>query len=251
MGYPLKHIVGFDGETYDIPEGGGIKILSFASGDLYDEGGAVYLPQDGELFLMTSQSDFDSVATTTGFSFDAQQGPWAQSLASATWKTRFKAHRYLLCKASEYYGSLYVTILEGEKLLWKSTAPLAKQIKYYLGAAKYKATADSTYKNVADNLAAIYVSEDFIVAELTQEEVVQDIQVLMNTTNGRALMGLEPIFTSKDDPVEAGGLYAYSVHPVDTAVTTYRDYKSQYTGASQVQKYIVFRSFARGNSFFN
>lgn len=26
MGYPIKHIVGFDGETYDIPTGGGAKI---------------------------------------------------------------------------------------------------------------------------------------------------------------------------------------------------------------------------------
>ena len=30
MGYPIKHIVGFDGETYDIPTGG-IKHLSFTS----------------------------------------------------------------------------------------------------------------------------------------------------------------------------------------------------------------------------
>lgn len=30
MGYPIKHIVGFDGETYDIPTGG-IKNLSFTS----------------------------------------------------------------------------------------------------------------------------------------------------------------------------------------------------------------------------
>lgn len=46
MGYPIKHIVGFDGETYDIPTGG-IKHLSFTS----------YGAEDNRMVLISVPSD--------------------------------------------------------------------------------------------------------------------------------------------------------------------------------------------------
>lgn len=62
MGYPIKHIVGFDGETYDLPEGGGgLRRLTFTwdgtAGTLkdYDTGESVTLT-DNELFLFMGKS---------------------------------------------------------------------------------------------------------------------------------------------------------------------------------------------------
>ena len=46
MGYPIKHIVGFDGETYDIPAGGGIKHLSFIEGISSDKTVRISVPAD-------------------------------------------------------------------------------------------------------------------------------------------------------------------------------------------------------------
>lgn len=62
MGYPIQHIVGFDGQTYDLPTGGGgLRRLTFTwdgtAGTLkdYDTGETVTLNKD-ELFLFMGRS---------------------------------------------------------------------------------------------------------------------------------------------------------------------------------------------------
>ena len=49
MGYPIQHIVGFDGETYDIPAGGGIKHLSFLPSYSTDHRVNISVPSDVEV----------------------------------------------------------------------------------------------------------------------------------------------------------------------------------------------------------
>lgn len=83
MGYPIKHIVGFDGETYDLPEGGGgLRRLTFTwdgtAGSLkdYDSGESVTLTDD-ELFLFMGKS----------------------------WGTSLPAINSTTCVGSPYYGT--------------------------------------------------------------------------------------------------------------------------------------------------
>lgn len=61
MGYPIQHIVGFDGQTYDLPTGGGLRRLTFSwsgsAGTLtdYDTGETVTLDKN-ELFLFMGRN---------------------------------------------------------------------------------------------------------------------------------------------------------------------------------------------------
>ena len=70
MGYPIQHIIGFDGQTYDIPTGGGLPLVEYStnSGGSLRSNSTVYAPSKSELILLTSGNDFNSSSPHAGFS---------------------------------------------------------------------------------------------------------------------------------------------------------------------------------------
>ena len=248
MGYPIQHIVGFDGKTYDIPTGGGLPIVEYStnSGGSLTSGGTVYAPSKSELIILTSSVDFNSSSAHAGFSggftLDNNSHNWNHyNLANATWKTMLSKYCYILALAILSNGTLTIRILETYKLVYTLTSPTAAQLKYYTGGLKYKAASDNAYTEVSSNLDHIDVYDDKVVIALALPAHVQNIQMPMDVTNGRAMALLHPVILSKDDPYDSGGLYRFSVMPLESASNTILSYKSTYKGDSTGMKmqYIV------------
>ena len=249
MGYPIQHIVGFDGETYDIPTGGGgLPLVEYStnSGGSLRSNGTVYAPSKSELILLTSSVDFNSSSAhaefSGGFTLDNNTANWNhKDLANATWKTMLSKYCYILAWAIVYNGTLTIRILETYKLVYTLTSPSAEQIKYYTGGLKYKAASANEYTEVSSNLDHIDVYDDKVVIALTLPAHVQNIQMIMDVTNGLAMALLHPVFLSKNDPYDSGGLYRFSVLPLESASNTILSYKSTYKGDSTGMKmqYIV------------
>ena len=258
MGYPISHIVGFDGQTYDIPTGGGLPLVEYSTnrGGSLTSGGTVYAPSKSELILLTSSSDFNSSSAHAGFSggftLDNNKRNWNHyNLANATWKTMLSKYCYILALAIVSNGTLTIRILETYKLVYTLTSPTAKQIKYYTGGLKYKAASDTAYTEVSSNLDHIDVYDDKVVIALASAAHVQNIQMIMDVTNGYAMALLRPVCLSKIDPYDSGGLYQFSVLPLESASNTILSYKSAYKGDSTGMKmqYIVLEGCK--NSFSN
>ena len=248
MGYPIQHIIGFDGQTYDIPTGGGLPLVEYStnSGGELICNGTVYAPSKSELILLTSSVDFNSSSPHAGFSggftLDNNSINWNHyNLANATWKTMLFKYCYILAWAIVYNGTLTIRILDTYKLVYTLTSPTAKQIKYYTGGLKYKAASDTAYTEVSSNLDHIDVYDDKVVIALSLPAHVQNIQMSMDVTNGLAMALLHPVFLSKNDPYDSGGLYRFSVMPLESASNTILSYKSTYKGDSTGMKmqYIV------------
>lgn len=239
MGYPIQHIIGFDGQTYDIPTGGGLPLVEYStnSGGSLRSNSTTYAPSKSELILLTSGNDFDSSSPHAGFSggftLDNNSPNWNHyNLANATWKTMLYKYCYILAYAIVSNGTLTIRILETYKLVYTLTSPTAAQIKYYTGGLKYKAASDTDYTEVSSNLDHIDVYDDKVVIALPLPAPVQNIQMPMDVTNGRAMALLHPVFLSKDDPYSSGGLYRFSVLPLESASNTILSYKSAYKGTS-------------------
>ena len=248
MGYPISHIVGFDGQTYDIPTGGGLPLVEYStnSGGSLWSSGTVYAPSKSELILLTSSVDFNSSSPHAGFSggftLDNNSPNWNHyNLANATWKTMLSKYCYILALAILSDGTLTIRILETYKLVYTLTSPTAAQLKYYTGGLKYKAASDTAYTEVSSNLDHIDVYDDKVVIALASSAHVQNIQMPMDVTNGRAMALLHPVILSKDDPYDSGGLYRFNVLPLESASNTILSYKSTYKGDSTGMKmqYIV------------
>lgn len=259
MGYPIKHIVGFDGQTYDIPTGdGGLRIVKYStnSGGELTSGGTVYAPSKSELILLTSDVNFNSSSPhakfSGGFTLDNNSINWNHyNLANATWKTMLSKYCYLLARAEVYNGALTICILDTYKLVYTLTSPTAAQLKYYTGGLKYKAASDNEYTEVSSNLDHIDVYDDKVVIALPLPAPVQNIQMPMDVTNGYAMALLHPVLLSKDDPYSSGGLYRFSVIPLESASNSILSYKSTYKGTStgMNMQYIVLEG--SGNSVSN
>ena len=258
MGYPISHIVGFDGQTYDIPTGGGLPLVEYStnSGGSLRSGGTVYAPSKSELIILTSSSDFNSSSPhakfSGGFTLDNNTSNWNHyNLANATWKTMLSKYCYILARALVYNGTLTIDILDTYKLVYTLTSPTAAQVKYYTGGLKYKAESDNEYTEVSSNLDHIDVYDDKVVIALASAAHVQNIQMLMDVTNGLAMALLHPVLLSKNDPYDSGGLYRFSVIPLESASNTILSYKSTYRGTSTGMKiqYIVLEGFK--NNFSN
>ena len=249
MGYPIKHIVGFDGETYDIPTGGGgLPLVEYSTNDggSLRSSGTVYAPSKSELILLTSGVDFNSSSPhakfSGGFTLDNQSSNWNHyNLANATWKTMLYKYCYILALAIVSNGTLTIRILDTYKLVYTLTSPTAAQLKYYTGGLKYKAASDNDYTEVSSNLDHIDVYDDKVVIALSLPAHVQNIQMTMDVTNGRAMALLHPVFLSKDDPYNSGGLYRFSVMPLESASNSILSYKSTYKGdmTGMKMQYIV------------
>lgn len=259
MGYPIQHIVGFDGETYDIPTGGGgLPLVEYStnSGGSLSSMGTVYAPSKSELILLTSNVDFNSSSPHAGFSggfkLDNNASNWNHyNLANATWKTMLYKYCYILAYAIVSNGTLTIRILDTYKLVYTLTSPKAAQIKYYTGGLKYKAASDEAYTEVSSNLDHIDVYDDKVVIALASAAHVQNIQMPMEVTNGLYMALLHPVILSKNDPYDSGGLYQFSVMPLESASNTILAYKSTYKGTSGGLKmqYIVLEGCK--NSFSN
>ena len=258
MGYPINHIIGFDGQTYDIPTGGGLPIVEYStnSGGSLRSSGTVYAPSKSELILLTGSVEFNSSSPHAGFSggftLDNSSGNWNHfNLAKATWKTMLYKYCYILAYAIVSNGTLTIRILETYKLVYTLTSPTAAQIKYYTGGLKYKAASDNDYTEVSSNLDHIDVYDDKVVIALALPAHVQSIQMPMDVTNGRAMVLLHPVLLSKDDPYDSGGLYRFSVIPLESASNSILSYKSTYKGdmTGMKMQYIVLEGFK--NSFSN
>ena len=258
MGYPIQHIVGFDGQTYDIPTGGGLPIVEYStnSGGSLKSNGTVYAPSKSELILLTSSSEFNSSSPhakfSGGFKLDTNSRNWNHyNLANATWKTMLSKYCYILARSIVGNGTLTIEILDTYKLVYTLTSPTAKQIKYYTGGLKYKAAADPDYTEVSSNLDHIDVYDDKVVIALSLPAHVQNIQMVMDVTNGYAMALLHPVILSKDDPYSSGSIYRFSVIPLESASNSILSYKSTYKGDSAGMKmqYIVLEGFK--NSFSN
>ena len=258
MGYPIQHIVGFDGQTYDIPTGGGLPLVEYStnSGGSLRSNSTVYAPSKSELILLTSGNDFNSSSPHAGFSggftLDNNTHNWNHyNLANATWKTMLSKYCYILAYAIVSNGTLTIRILETYKLVFTLTSPTTAQMKYYTGGLKYKAAADNDYIEVSSNLDHIDVYDDKVVIALPLPAPVQNIQMPMDVTNGRAMALLHPVFLSKDDPYDSGGLYRFSVLPLESASNNVLSYKSTYKGTStgMNMQYIVLEGCK--NSFSN
>lgn len=248
MGYPISHIVGFDGTTYDIPTGGGLPVVGYStnSGGSLTSNGNVYAPSKSELILLTSSVDFNSSSPhaefSGGFTLDNNTSNWNHfNLANATWKTMLSKYCYILARAIVSNGTLTIRILDTYKLVYTLTSPTAAQIKYYTGGLKYKAASDNEYTEVSSNLDHIDVYDDKVVIALASAAHVQNIQMPMDVTNGRAMALLHPVILSKDDPYSSGGLYQFSVLPLESASNSILAYKSTYKGTStgMMMQYIV------------
>lgn len=248
MGYPIQHIIGFDGQTYDIPTGGGLPMVEYStnSGGSLRSNGTVYAPSKSELILLTSNNDFNSSSPhakfSGGFILDNNTQNWNHfNLANATWKTMLSKYCYILAYAIVSNGTLTIRILDTYKLVYTLTSPTASQIKYYTGGLKYKAAADNEYTEVSSNLDHIDVYDDKVVIALASAAHVQNMQMPMDVTNGLAMALLHPVLLSKVDPYDSGGLYRFSVMPLESASNTILSYKSTYKGDSTGMKmqYIV------------
>lgn len=257
MGYPIQHIVGFDGETYDIPTGGGLPLVEYStnSGGSLTSGGTVYAPSKSELIILTSHVDFDSSSPhaefSGGFKLDHNPENWNHyNLAKATWKTMLSKYCYILARALVYNGTLTIEILDTYKLVYTLTSPTAAQIKYYTGGLKYKAASDTAYTEVSSNLDHIDVYDDKVVIALTLPAHVQNIQMIMDVTNGYAMALLHPVVLSKDDPYSSGSIYRFSVIPLESASNTILSYKSTYKGdfGGMKMQYIVLEGCKNGFS---
>ena len=255
MGYPIQHIVGFDGETYDIPTGGGLPLVEYStnSGGSLRSGGTVYAPSKSELIILTSSADFNSSSAHAGFSggftLDNNSLNWNHhNLANATWKTMLYKYCYILALAIVSNGTLTIRILETYKLVYTLTSPTASQLKYYTGGLKYKAASDNAYTEVSSNLDHIDVYDDKVVIALSLPAHVQNIQMPMDVTNGYAMALLHPVFLSKDDPYGSSELYRFSVLPLESASNTILSYKSTYKGdmTGMKMQYIVLEGFKNG-----
>ena len=258
MGYPIQHIIGFDGQTYDIPTGGSLPIVDYStnSGGELTSGGTVYAPSKSELILLTSSVDFNSSSPhakfSGGFKLDNNTSNWNHyNLDNATWKTMLYKYCYILAQAIVNNGTLTIRILDTYKLVYTLTSPTAAQIKYYTGGLKYKAASDNEYTEVSSNLDHIDVYDDKVVIALASAAHVQNIQMTMDVTNGYAMQLLHPVVLSKDDPYSSGSIYRFSVIPLESASNTILSYKSTYKGTSTGMKmqYIVLEGFK--NSFSN
>lgn len=258
MGQPILHIVGFDGQTYDIPTGGGLPIVEYStnSGGSLMSRGTVYAPSKSELILLTSNADFNSSSAhakfSGGFTLDNNSQNWNHyNLANATWKTMLSKYCYILAYAIVSNGTLTIRILDTYKLVYTLNNPTAAQIKYYTGGLKYKAAADEAYTEVSSNLDHIDVYDDKVVIALASAAHVQNIQMVMDVTNGYAMALLHPVLLSKVDPYDSGGLYRFNVIPLESASNTILAYKSTYKGTATGMKmqYIVLEGFK--NSFSN
>lgn len=258
MGYPIKHIVGFDGQTYDIPTGGGLHVVEYStnSGGSLKSNGTTYAPSKSELILLTSSSEFNSSSAhakfSGGFTLDDNSANWNHfNLANATWKTMLSKYCYILAYAIVSNGTLTIRILETYKLVYTLTSPTAAQIKYYTGDLKYKAAEDTEYTEVSSNLDHIDVYDDKVVIALTLPAHVQNIQMPMDVTNGYAMALLHPVILSKVDPYSSGEIYRFSVIPLESASNSILAYKSTYKGAMTGMKmqYIVLEGCK--NSFSN
>lgn len=255
MGYPISHIVGFDGQTYDIPTGGGLPVVEYStnSGGSLRSGGTVYAPSKSELIILTSSVDFNSSSAHAGFSggftLDNNSINWNHhNLAKATWKTMLSKYCYILARAIVRNGTLTIRILDTYKLVYTLTSPTAAQIKYYTGGLKYKAASDTAYTEVSSNLDHIDLYDDKVVIALASAAHVQNIQMIMDVTNGHSMALLHPVFLSKDDPYNSSGLYRFSVMPLESASNTILSYKSTYKGDSTGMKmqYIVLEGCNNG-----
>ena len=258
MGYPISHIIGFDGETYDIPTGGGLPLVEYStnSGGELMSGGTVYAPSKSELIFLTSSADFNSSSPhakfSGGFTLDNNNQNWNHfNLANATWKTMLYKYSYILARAIVYNGTLTIEILDTYKLVYTLTNPTAAQLKYYTGGLKYKAADVNEYTEVSSNLDHIDVYDDKVVIALTSAAHVQNIQMPMDVTNGYAMALLHPVILSKDDPYSSGAIYRFSVLPLESASNSILAYKSTYKGTSSGMKmqYIVLEGCK--NSFSN
>lgn len=258
MGYPISHIVGFDGETYDIPTGGGLPLVEYStnSGGELTSNGTVYAPSKSELILLTSSVDFNSSSPhakfSGGFKLDNNPKNWNHfNLANATWKTMLSKYCYILAYAIVSNGTLTICILDTYKLVYTLTSPTAAQIKYYTGGLKYKAAADNNYTEVSSNLDHIDVYDDKVVIALSSRAHVQNIQMPMDVTNGYAMALLHPVLLSKDDPYSSGALYRFNVMPLESASNSILSYKSTYKGdmTGMKMQYIVLEGCK--NSFSN
>ena len=256
MGYPIKHIVGFDGETYDIPTSdGGLPIVEYSTnsgGELMSRG-TPYAPTKGELILLTSNVNFNSSSPhakfSGGFILDNNPINWNHhNLANATWKTMLSKYCYILAYAIVSNDTLTIRILDTYKLVYTLTSPTAKQIKYYTGGLKYKAASDTAYTEVSSSLDHIDVYDDKVVIALTLPAHVQNIQMPMDVTNGYAMALLHPVILSKDDPYNSGAIYRFSVIPLESASNSILSYKSTYKGDSAGMKmqYIVLEGCNNG-----
>ena len=257
MGYPIQHIIGFDGQTYDIPTGGGLPLVEYStnSGGELRSSGTVYAPSKSELILLTSSVDFNSSSAHAGFSggFTLDNNPrnWNHfNLANATWKTMLSKYCYILAYAIVSNGTLTIRILDTYKLVYTLTSPTAAQIKYYTGGLKYKAASDTNYTEVSSNLDHIDVYDDKVVIALTLPAHVQNIQMVMDVTNGYAMALLHPVLLSKVDPYSSGDIYRFSVIPLESASNTILSYKSTYKGdmTGMKMQYIVLEGFKNGFS---
>ena len=258
MGYPIQHIVGFDGQTYDIPTGGGLPLVEYStnSGGSLRSNGTTYAPSKSELILLTSSSEFNSSSAHAGFSggftLDNNLHNWNYyNLANATWKTMLSKYCYILAYAIVSNGTLTIRILETYKLVYTLTSPTAAQLKYYTGGLKYKAASDNDYIEVSSNLDHIDVYDDKVVIALASAAHVQNIQMPMDVTNGHAMALLHPVVLSKNDPYDSGGLYRFNVIPLESASNSILSYKSMYKGTStgMMMQYIVLEGCK--NSFSN
>ena len=255
MGYPISHIVGFDGQTYDIPTGGGLPLVEYStnSGGELRSRGTVYAPSKSELIILTSSVDFNSSSAhakfSGGFTLDNNSSNWNHhNLAKATWKSMLYKYCYILAWAIVSNGTLTICILDTYKLVYTLTSPTAAQIKYYTGGLKYKAASDTTYTEASSNLDHIDVYDDKVVIALSSAAHVQNIQMTMDVTNGYAMALLHPVFLSKDDPYNSSGLYRFSVMPLESASNTILSYKSTYKGdmTGMKMQYIVLEGFKNG-----
>ena len=258
MGYPIQHIVGFDGETYDIPTGGGLPVVKYStnSGGSLTSNGTVYAPSKSELIFLTSEVDFNSSSPHAGFSggftLDNNTANWNHfNLANATWKTMLSKYCYILAYAIVSNGTLTIRILDTYKLVYTLTSPTAAQLKYYTGGLKYKAASDTDYTEVSSNLDHIDVYDDKVVIALASAAHVQNIQMPMDVTNGYTMALLRPVFLNKIDPYGSGGLYRFSVIPLESASNSILSYKSTYKGdmTGMKMQYIVLEGFK--NDFSN
>ena len=243
--------------TVNLPLGGGLPVVEYSTngGGSLTSGGTVYAPSKSELILLTSDVEFNSSSAHAGFSggftLDNNKRNWNHyNLYNATWKTMLYKYCYILARAIVSNDTLTIRIIDTYKLVYTLTSPTAAQLKYYTGGLKYKAASDNAYTEVSSNLDHIDVYDDKVVIALASAAHVQNIQMLMDVTNGLAMALLHPVFLSKDDPYSSGGLYRFSVIPLESASNTILSYKSTYKGdmTGMKMQYIVLEGCKNGFS---
>ena len=154
MGYPIQHIIGFDGQTYDIPTGG-IKHLSFTEKSADDKTVSITVPSDvnvGDVVVL------DKYSSSGGYYW-----PGTQNNTHVTiWAGGFSSYddSKVVALDASYYYILICTIINSKNYTFNLISGGAPAIiSYYRGTNGPSNSSSNKTLHYAGTMGAIPTKE--------------------------------------------------------------------------------------------